>query len=129
MSRPRPWRSPGADRSTSRAMPASCARLARSRAGSRARRPPRKDKLMCGIVGYTGSRPALEILIQGLRRLEYRGYDSAGVAFFQSGRIEVRKSEGKLENVERILSEEALPPKPAVTCGIGHTRWATHGKP
>src|SRR5579885_184581 len=81
---------------------------------------------MCGIVGYTGSRPAVDLLIQGLKRLEYRGYDSAGVAFFREGRIEVRKSEGKLANVEKILAAE---PARDATAGIGHTRWATHGKP
>lgn len=83
---------------------------------------------MCGIVGYVGVRPAVDILIRGLRRLEYRGYDSAGVAFFHDQRIEIRKSEGKLENVEKLLSlADSLHPR--ATCGIGHTRWATHGKP
>lgn len=83
---------------------------------------------MCGIVGYVGSRPAVDILIRGLRRLEYRGYDSAGVAFFLEDRIEIQKSEGKLENVEKLLkSVDTLYPR--ATCGIGHTRWATHGKP
>lgn len=83
---------------------------------------------MCGIVGYVGTRPVLDVLIGGLKRLEYRGYDSAGVAFFHNGKIELRKSEGKLENVEKILAgeEKAFV---ASTCGIGHTRWATHGKP
>lgn len=83
---------------------------------------------MCGIVGYTGSRPAVPILIEGLRKLEYRGYDSAGVAFFVGTRIEVRKAEGKLTNVETLLSRGDGPPASA-RCGIGHTRWATHGKP
>ena len=87
---------------------------------------------MCGIVGYTGSRPAVPILIQGLRRLEYRGYDSAGVAFGVESqgrhRIELRKAEGKLSNVETLLSQGDGPPASA-RCGIGHTRWATHGKP
>jgi glutamine---fructose-6-phosphate transaminase (isomerizing) len=82
---------------------------------------------MCGIVGYVGSRPVVDILIRGLRRLEYRGYDSAGVAFFQNGDLQIRKSEGKLENVERLLSAERV--GPGVTSGMGHTRWATHGKP
>jgi glucosamine--fructose-6-phosphate aminotransferase (isomerizing) len=83
---------------------------------------------MCGIVGYTGARPASDILIRGLRRLEYRGYDSTGVALLQSGRIEIRKSSGKLIRVEEILeSEPGL--REASKCGIGHTRWATHGKP
>jgi glucosamine--fructose-6-phosphate aminotransferase (isomerizing) len=83
---------------------------------------------MCGIVGYVGSRPVVDILLKGLKRLEYRGYDSAGVAFFQGSKIEVRKSEGKLENVEKLLKDETPRFKDA-TCGIGHTRWATHGKP
>ena len=83
---------------------------------------------MCGIVGYVGNRSAVDILIKGLTRLEYRGYDSAGVAFFKNNRVEIKKSEGKLENVEKLLrtfSAESL----ASHCGIGHTRWATHGKP
>jgi glucosamine--fructose-6-phosphate aminotransferase (isomerizing) len=83
---------------------------------------------MCGIVGYIGERPAVDVLIKGLKRLEYRGYDSAGVAFFHHGHIDVRKSEGKLENVEKIL--QGLDPASIHSdCGIGHTRWATHGKP
>lgn len=83
---------------------------------------------MCGIVGYTGTRPAADILIQGLKRLEYRGYDSSGVALFREGKIEIKKSQGRLENVEKLLngSESLLR---VSTCGIGHTRWATHGKP
>jgi glucosamine--fructose-6-phosphate aminotransferase (isomerizing) len=81
---------------------------------------------MCGIVGYVGSRPAVEILLKGLKRLEYRGYDSAGIAYFDGNRIETRKSQGKIENVEKLLSD-AL--SASITTGIGHTRWATHGKP
>ncbi|OFZ23327.1 MAG: hypothetical protein A2X94_03765 [Bdellovibrionales bacterium GWB1_55_8] len=87
---------------------------------------------MCGIVGYVGTRSAVDVLVSGLRRLEYRGYDSAGVALFGNKGIEIRKSEGKLENVEKILSGEARGRSPGfheVRCGIGHTRWATHGKP
>jgi glucosamine--fructose-6-phosphate aminotransferase (isomerizing) len=87
---------------------------------------------MCGIVGYAGGRNALEILIRGLKRLEYRGYDSAGVAFFKDGKIEVRKSQGKIDNVERTLAD-LMPGKTSgaadIHVGIGHTRWATHGKP
>ncbi|OFZ53521.1 MAG: hypothetical protein A2428_12800 [Bdellovibrionales bacterium RIFOXYC1_FULL_54_43] len=83
---------------------------------------------MCGIVGYVGKRPAVEILLAGLKRLEYRGYDSAGVAFFREEKIEIHKSEGKLENVEKLLNGRA-PAYQDVCCGIGHTRWATHGKP
>ena len=83
---------------------------------------------MCGIVGYAGHRPVAKVLLQGLKRLEYRGYDSAGVALLIGERIEIRKSEGRLENVEKILN--GMPHAYAdTTCGIGHTRWATHGKP
>lgn len=82
---------------------------------------------MCGIVGYVGQRPAVDVLVRGLRRLEYRGYDSAGVAFFRDSKIEIQKSEGKLENVEAMLSK--FPAVAEARCGIGHTRWATHGKP
>src|SRR4051812_10742840 len=81
---------------------------------------------MCGIVGYVGNRPATGILLQGLKRLEYRGYDSAGVAFFRGGKIEIQKSQGKIENVEKLLASVKTD---GVTAGIGHTRWATHGKP
>jgi glucosamine--fructose-6-phosphate aminotransferase (isomerizing) len=81
---------------------------------------------MCGIVGYAGQRQALPILLAGLRRLEYRGYDSAGVAVLDGGRVQVVRKAGKLEALERELgSEDALT---GVT-GIGHTRWATHGAP
>lgn len=83
---------------------------------------------MCGIVGYTGARPALDVLIPGLRRLEYRGYDSAGVALLRDGKLEIQKSEGKLENVEKLISKDRSGYQ-NVRCGIGHTRWATHGKP
>jgi glutamine---fructose-6-phosphate transaminase (isomerizing) len=81
---------------------------------------------MCGIMGYVGNRPAADILVQGLKRLEYRGYDSAGVALLTGNRIEIQKSEGRLQNVEKLLSQNTLH---SSTCGIGHTRWATHGKP
>jgi glucosamine--fructose-6-phosphate aminotransferase (isomerizing) len=82
---------------------------------------------MCGIVGYVGKRGAIEILVRGLKRLEYRGYDSAGVAFFRDGTLEVRKSQGKIENIERLVSDIVRPDQ--IHAGIGHTRWATHGKP
>ena len=80
---------------------------------------------MCGIVGYVGQRPAAEILIEGLRRLEYRGYDSAGIALVDAGRLELRRSVGKLANLERLVAAEPV----AGSVGIGHTRWATHGRP
>ncbi len=81
---------------------------------------------MCGIVGYIGrERRAVDVLVDGLRRLEYRGYDSAGVAIFDDGEIEVRRALGKLAVLEAALQDEALPGE----VGLGHTRWATHGKP
>jgi glucosamine--fructose-6-phosphate aminotransferase (isomerizing) len=80
---------------------------------------------MCGIIGYIGNNDAVPILIEGLRRLEYRGYDSAGIAYLQNGRIEVRRSVGKLANLEAALSGN----RPSGRIGIGHTRWATHGRP
>jgi glucosamine--fructose-6-phosphate aminotransferase (isomerizing) len=80
---------------------------------------------MCGIIGYVGDRDASFILVQGLKRLEYRGYDSAGVATFQDGAIAIRRCLGKLENLEKLLREAPI----SGTVGIGHTRWATHGRP
>jgi glucosamine--fructose-6-phosphate aminotransferase (isomerizing) len=81
---------------------------------------------MCGIVGYIGrGERAMDVLVDGLRRLEYRGYDSAGVAIFDDGAIKVRRALGKLANLEEMLRDNPLPG----TVGIGHTRWATHGKP
>jgi len=81
---------------------------------------------MCGIVGYIGEgREAQDILIEGLRRLEYRGYDSAGVAVVEGGQLRVRRALGKLANLEQSLRESPLPGR----VGLGHTRWATHGKP
>ena len=79
---------------------------------------------MCGIVGYVGAKQALEIAVAGLRRMEYRGYDSAGVAVIADGRLDVRKKAGKLANLESLLGTDPLPQS---TTGIGHTRWATHG--
>ena len=80
---------------------------------------------MCGIIGYVGSRPATPLLIAGLRRLEYRGYDSAGVAVWSEGGTRVVRCQGKLAGLEDKLAREPL----AGTVGIGHTRWATHGRP
>ena len=81
---------------------------------------------MCGIVGYIGNKPAYPILIKGLRRLEYRGYDSAGVAVLQNGSIEIFKTEGKVSNLENLIAQSD---ELVGTIGIGHTRWATHGEP
>ena len=81
---------------------------------------------MCGIVGYVGAKPAEGVVIEGLRRLEYRGYDSAGIALIDDGRIVTDKRAGKLANLEKAIAESPLP---QVTTGIGHTRWATHGPP
>ena len=81
---------------------------------------------MCGIVGYVGPKQALDVVIEGLRRLEYRGYDSAGIAVVVDHGIETRKKAGKLANLE---GEIATDPLPASHTGIGHTRWATHGSP
>jgi glucosamine--fructose-6-phosphate aminotransferase (isomerizing) len=80
---------------------------------------------MCGIVGYTGKNSATPVIFDGLKKLEYRGYDSAGICSVRDGRAVVIRSEGKLANLERLLQDSA----PEGTLGIGHTRWATHGKP
>src|SRR5688500_3387411 len=80
---------------------------------------------MCGIVGYIGERQSLDVLLDGLKRLEYRGYDSAGVALLVDGKISVRRKKGKLKELEHLVKTEKLP----ASLGIGHTRWATHGRP
>jgi glucosamine--fructose-6-phosphate aminotransferase (isomerizing) len=80
---------------------------------------------MCGIVGYIGKREAAPVIVESLRKLEYRGYDSAGIAVLNGGHVVVRRCEGKLSNLENILERDPLPG----TIGIGHTRWATHGRP
>ncbi len=81
---------------------------------------------MCGIVGYVGPKQAEKVVVDGLRRLEYRGYDSAGVALVVDGRIASQKRAGKIANLDKALADEPLPES---TTGIGHTRWATHGAP
>src|SRR6478736_1194053 len=81
---------------------------------------------MCGIVGYVGPQQAEGVVIEGLRRLEYRGYDSAGIALVHEGKIASEKRAGKLANLDKALAEHPLP---EATTGIGHTRWATHGAP
>ena len=81
---------------------------------------------MCGIVGYVGERPALDIVMDGLRRLEYRGYDSAGVAILDdAGTLNLRRRAGRITNLDKDLESDSLPG----TTGMGHTRWATHGAP
>jgi glucosamine--fructose-6-phosphate aminotransferase (isomerizing) len=80
---------------------------------------------MCGIVGYVGDKQAVEVVLDGLRRLEYRGYDSAGVSILDGGALQVERKAGKLANLEKELGEREI----RGTLGIGHTRWATHGPP
>ncbi|MGK0427378.1 MAG: glucosamine--fructose-6-phosphate aminotransferase (isomerizing), partial [Ulvibacter sp.] len=81
---------------------------------------------MCGIVGYIGKREAYPIIINGLKRLEYRGYDSAGIALFDGSEIQLCKTKGKVVDLEARVASEV---SPKGTLGIGHTRWATHGIP
>src|ERR1700709_885977 len=80
---------------------------------------------MCGIVGFIGPRPAAPVILEALRRLEYRGYDSAGIATLVGGKIERRRSPGKLAKLDGVRKAQPLAGHP----GIGHTRWATHGAP
>ena len=80
---------------------------------------------MCGIIGYIGDKPVVPVLIEGLRRLEYRGYDSAGVAVVNGNGLDIRRSAGKLANLETVIAESPISGK----YGLGHTRWATHGRP
>src|SRR5207244_7481403 len=80
---------------------------------------------MCGIVGYVGPKEAVSFLVEGLARLEYRGYDSAGVAVLNGGGVETRKLAGRIAGLRALLTREPVHGR----CGIGHTRWATHGAP
>ena len=81
---------------------------------------------MCGIVGYVGNKPVVPLIIDGLRKLEYRGYDSAGIAVVNGKHdLEIRRAEGKLRNLEAVLNESPI----TGSYGVGHTRWATHGRP
>src|SRR5262249_4180430 len=80
---------------------------------------------MCGIIGYVGNQQAVPVVIEGLRRLEYRGYDSAGIAVITNGRIEVRRRPGKLHGLVKAIQDEPLEGQ----TGLGHSRWATHGRP
>src|SRR2546427_89096 len=111
------WRWGGLGRWSSRAGPRAC--------GRRCGRTSAEDAAMCGIIGYIGSREAMPLLLDGLKRLEYRGYDSAGLAVLRDGKIDVRRSVGKLANLVKAVNGAGL----NGTAGIGHTRWATHGKP
>ena len=81
---------------------------------------------MCGIVGYVGSRRVVPVILEGLRRLEYRGYDSAGIVYLQDGKLIKHRSEGKLSRLEAIIDDAIIAP---AHIGLGHTRWATHGAP
>src|SRR5689334_8730517 len=80
---------------------------------------------MCGIVGYLGRKPVVPVLVEGLRRLEYRGYDSAGIAVVDGSQIQIRRASGKLRQLEEVLQKNPC----QGSYGIGHTRWATHGRP
>src|SRR3989442_3616583 len=80
---------------------------------------------MCGIVGYVGDKSAVGIIVEGLKRLEYRGYDSAGIAVLHQGALHVRRAAGRIKMLEGVLTERPL----VGALGIGHTRWATHGRP
>src|SRR5919107_5535136 len=80
---------------------------------------------MCGIIGYIGPKDVVPVLIDGLRRLEYRGYDSAGVAVVRDGAIDMRRSAGKLARLEEVIATTPI----EGAYGVGHTRWATHGRP
>ena len=81
---------------------------------------------MCGIVGYVGDRDCADVLVDALSKLEYRGYDSAGIAVVEKGVIKVEKCKGRLAN---LVDKMAVDGKPQGHCGIGHIRWATHGEP
>src|SRR5882672_10137149 len=80
---------------------------------------------MCGIIGYIGGKKVVPVILDGLRRLEYRGYDSAGIAVVDRGELKIRRSAGKLRDLEESLNATPL----EGSFGLGHTRWATHGRP
>src|ERR1051326_1278016 len=124
-------RDPPSPRTCRRARSSSIGRRpASSRGGASAvrRSAPRRKRRkadMCGIVGYVGDKSAVGIIVDGLKKLEYRGYDSAGVAILQDGTLQVRRAAGKMKNLEAVLRDRPV----AGSMGIGHTRWATHGRP
>src|SRR5207247_6363831 len=91
----------------------------------KSRQKPEGLNRMCGIVGYVGEKSAVGIIVDGLKKLEYRGYDSAGVAILQDGTLQVRRAAGRMKNLEAVLKDKPV----AGSLGIGHTRWATHGRP
>src|SRR3990172_10265053 len=80
---------------------------------------------MCGIIGYTGKGDAISVVLEGLKRLEYRGYDSAGIAYAAEGSIAIRRCKGKVNDLIALFETD----RPASRTAIGHTRWATHGRP
>src|SRR5215470_8398533 len=88
--------------------------------------PPR----MCGILGYIGPKKVVPVVIEGLRKLEYRGYDSAGIAVVNgTGQLDIRRASGKLRNLEEVIQKAPVEDGQGRSYGIGHTRWATHGRP
>src|SRR5678815_2874214 len=100
------------------------------RAGRRASRKPgnpntRSNDAMCGIVGYVGDKGSVDIIIEGLKKLEYRGYDSAGIAVVGADGLQIRRAAGRIKILEGLLRERPV----RGNIGIGHTRWATHGRP
>src|SRR6186713_1905697 len=114
MSRPTRWPWRAHDRKTGPAGPRPGAPGARKDTSS----------FMCGIVGYVGNKPLLPVIMEGLRKLEYRGYDSAGVAVVKDGQMVIRRSAGKLSKLDDVLAKDPIDGE----YGIGHTRWATHGR-
>ena len=80
---------------------------------------------MCGIIGYIGNKPAVGVILEGLKRLEYRGYDSAGIAVVNDSQMYIRRASGKVRDLEAVLRQDSC----QGNFGIGHTRWATHGRP
>src|ERR1700722_10653106 len=118
----------GADRAPA---PPHCLRItARARAASARKHWTRKGHgNVCGIVGYVGKRDVTPVLVEGLHRLEYRGYDSAGLAIISRGRLQITKTAGRVQDLRDKLAARQAASTAKATIGIGHTRWATHGEP